>query len=64
MQKPIEQAIQDAQQCAQQIDAKSTKRMLQKKQRNAFWIDAPPLTDAQVRELLETWKRAAKRRPN
>jgi len=64
MSKPIEQAIQAAQQCAQQIDAKITKRLLRKKQRNAFWIDAPPLTDAQVHELLETWKRAAKRRPN
>ena len=60
MSKPIDQAIQDA----QQIDAKITKRMLCKKRRNAFWLDAPPLTEAQVRDLLEAWRRAAKRRPN
>jgi len=64
MPKPIEQAIQDAQRCAQQIDAKITKRMLCKKRRNAFWLDAPPLSEADVRDLLESWKRAAKRRPN
>jgi len=64
MSKPIDQAIQDAQQCAQQIDAKITRRMLCKKRRNAFWLDAPPLTEAQVRDLLEAWRRAAKRRQN